>query len=309
MTVVITGGNAGLGLEAARSVLRTNPAVNVLLACRDLQKARTAAATLDPVRVAFVHCDLASLASVREAAEEIAARTGADLTPLKAVVCNAGLQGPGPLRRSVDGYELTWAVNHLAHVALVRRLLPCIQAPGRIVFVASGTHDPEERTGMPAPKLETAYLMALAPAHASSPLVWGATRYTTSKLCNVLAAYELDRRLKREGPKGLTVNAFDPGFMSATGLIREAPAPLRLALRTAGPVLAALTPRVSTPRRSGAMLARLAVDPSFEGVSGRYFTPAGEKRSSAESYDEIKAARLWDDSVTLIEGRPLAAAA
>ncbi|NLP98380.1 alanine-phosphoribitol ligase, partial [Mycobacterium tuberculosis] len=123
-------------------------------------------------------------------------------------------------------------------------------------------------------------------------------RYTTSKLCNVLFTYELDRRLDH-GEQGVMVNAFDPGLMPGSGLARDYPPILRLAYRLLSPMLRVL-PFVHSTRVSGEHLAALAVDPRFAGVTGQYFAGAKAIRSSAESYDRAKALDLWETSERLL---------
>jgi hypothetical protein len=115
----------------------------------------------------------------------------------------------------------------------------------------------------------------------------------------VLFAYELDRRLG-EGAKGVTVTAFDPGLMPGSGLARDYSPSQRFAWRFVGPVLR-LLPNVNSTRTSGSGLAALAVDPAFEGVTGRYYEGAKEIRSSADSYDAVMALDLWETSERLVQ--------
>src|SRR5271155_4116102 len=144
-TAVITGANTGLGFETAR-VLAARGA-QVVLACRDLGQAKEAAARIiggrpesagtPPVDVQAVRLDLASLASVHEAADEIGSAYG----PIDLLVNNAGVMMT-PFRRTADGFELQLGVNHLGHFALTALLLPrMLGVPGsRIVTVASNGH-------------------------------------------------------------------------------------------------------------------------------------------------------------------------
>ena len=97
----------------------------------------------------------------------------------------------------------------------------------------------------------------------------GRRRHTTSKLCNVLFAYELDRRLEH-GAKGITVTAFDPGLMPGSGLARDYSTIGKLFWRYVFPVLRALR-NVNSTRTSGRRLAALTVETSFNGETGRYF--------------------------------------
>jgi NAD(P)-dependent dehydrogenase (short-subunit alcohol dehydrogenase family) len=292
-TVIITGANAGLGLECARNLLARDDSWHVVLAVRNPELGSAAVAELGaPDRCSVIRCDLASLNSVRAFTEAIGT---AALPPLHAIVCNAGLQTV-ETKFTVDGVEMTFGVNHLGHFALVTGLLDRLVTPARIVVVASGTHDPAKFTGMPDPNYTSADELAHPAADAPAE---GRRRYTTSKLCNVLFAYELDRRLG-EGAKGVTVTAFDPGLMPASGLARDYSPALRLVWRIIGPVLR-LLPNVNSTRTSGSRLAALAVDPAFEGVTGRYYEGAKDIRSSDDSYDVVKALDLWETSERLAQ--------
>jgi NAD(P)-dependent dehydrogenase (short-subunit alcohol dehydrogenase family) len=291
-TVVITGSNAGLGLDCARSILARDESWHIVFAVRNLDLGAAAIAELNaPERCSVIAVDLASLASVRGF---VAAYATTDLPPLHAIVCNAGLQTVDT-KFTVDGIEMTFGVNHLGHFALVDGMLEQLEVPARIVVVASGTHDPAKFTGMPKPSYTSAEELAHPGADAPAD---GRRRYTTSKLCNVLFAYELDRRLG-EGANGITVTAFDPGLMPASGLARDYSPVQRLVWGVIGPMLRVL-PNVNSTGTSGGRLAALAVDPAFDGVTGRYYEGAREIRSSADSYDAAKAADLWQTSERLV---------
>jgi NAD(P)-dependent dehydrogenase (short-subunit alcohol dehydrogenase family) len=293
-TAVITGANTGLGLECARSLLASDEAWHVVLAVRDPDRGASAIAELAaPQRCTVLPLDLASLRSVREFGGRL---RDAGLPPLRAVVCNAGLQAVDGTKLTDDGVEMTFGVNHLGHFALVRGLLDQLEAPARVVIVSSGTHDPKKFTGMPHPQYTSAEELAHPPVGASED---GRRRYTTSKLCNLLFAYELDRRLG-QGANGVTVTAFDPGLMPGSGLARDYSPLGKFAWRYVFPVLRVL-PNVNSTRASGKRLAALACDPEFEGVTGTYFEGAKQIRSSADSYDQRLATDLWDTSESLAD--------
>ena len=292
-TVIVTGANSGLGLECARNLLAHDDSWHVVLAVRNPALGAAAVTELSaPQRCSVVPCDLASLGSVRDFVSSFAA---ADLPPLHAIACNAGLQTVDT-KFTADGVEMTFGVNHLGHFALVTGLLDRLVVPARIVIVASGTHDPAKLTGMPNPDYTSAEQLAHPAADAPAD---GRRRYTTSKLCNVLFAYELNRRLG-EGAQGITVTAFDPGLMPASGLARDYPPVQKVVWRIVGPVLR-LLPNVNSTRASGRRLAALATDPAFDGVTGRYYEGTKEIRSSDESYDPVKAADLWQTSERLAQ--------
>ena len=319
-TVIVTGGNAGLGYECARAIAASDGGWRVILAVRSLEKGERAAMRISEetgnpsVEVAAL--DLSSLNSVRSFAQKLASRE--DLPPLRAVVCNAGLQVVSGTSYTKDGFETTFGVNHLGHFLLVHLLLKQLTVPARIVFVSSGTHDPGRRTGMPAPLYRGAEALAHPEEHpdpaekGESPGKVGRVRYTTSKLCNVMYAYELDRRLRRKGQSTaeapITVNAFDPGAVPGTGLARDH-APLARFVWNEGvallvPVLKRLGVPFGTAETSGRALSRMVMDPALEGASGKYFEIGREARSSEESYDRKLAEELWDASVELVRLRP-----
>jgi light-dependent protochlorophyllide reductase len=293
-TAIITGASAGLGLECARALLTSDPSWHVVLAVRDVARGVQAVERIGyPGRCTVLEMDLASLRSVHTFAEDFSRRA---LPPLHAIVCNAGVQVVSGTERTVDGVEMTFGVNHLGHFALVKGLLDDLAHPARIVVVSSGTHDPAKFTGMPTPSYTTAEQLAHPDESGSAD---GRRRYTTSKLCNMLYTYELDRRLG-EGSGGVTVNAFDPGLMPGSGLARDYSAIGRWVWRYAFPLLRVL-PNVNSSRTSGARLAALVSDPGFDDVTGAYFEGKRRIRSSVDSYGPEKALDLWETSEQLLE--------
>lgn len=293
---VITGANSGLGLECARALLASDETWHVVLAVRD--PARGAAAVADlaaPQRCTVLSLDLASLRSARSFSGRL---RDAGLPPLHAVVCNAGLQVPDGTRLTEDGVEMTFGVNHLGHFALMQGLVAQLARPARVVVVSSGTHDPKKITGMPHPDYSSAEALARPPADANEAPD-GRRRYTTSKLCNLLFAYELDRKLG-QGADGITVTSFDPGLMPGSGLARDYSSLQKFAWRYVFPALRVL-PNVNSARVSGNRLAALAHDPAFDGVSGTYYEGTKAIRSSVESYDQNKARDLWETSERLVD--------
>jgi NAD(P)-dependent dehydrogenase (short-subunit alcohol dehydrogenase family) len=188
---------------------------------------------------------------------------------------------------------MTFGVNHLGHFALIQGLLDELTRPARILVVSSGTHDPSKHTGMPDPRYTSAADLAHPPAEQSADD--GRRRYTTSKLCNMLFAYELDRRLAG----GVTVNAYDPGLMPGSGLARDYPPMQRLAWRYLLPALRVLS-GVRSTRTSGRYLAALVHDSRYDGVTGQYFAGPRPIKSSADSYDRDKALDLWQTSERLL---------
>jgi light-dependent protochlorophyllide reductase len=292
-TAIVTGANSGLGLACVGALLQRDPAWYVVLAVRDADRGHAAIQRLgQPTRCTAIALDLASLASVRSFTAEHRERA---LPPTRALICNAGVQVISDTRLTSDGFEVTFGVNHLGHFALVQGVLEQLAAPARVVVVSSDTHDSDKHTGMPAPRYDSAETLA-HPAAGQVPA--GRERYTTSKLCNVLFAYELDRRLGH-GQQGVTVNAFNPGLMPGSGLARDYGPVERFAWRFLMPAMRIL-PGVRSTRQSGRHLAALVSDPGYENVTGSYFDGLKAVSSSADSYDRAKALDLWQTSERLI---------
>lgn len=310
-TVVITGGNSGLGYRCAQTIAASGQNWHVVIASRD--RAKTASAVEQLKRetgyrgIDAFHLDLASLSSTRAFAQELAA---SNLPPLHAIVCNAGLTPGQNVTYTQDGFEAAFGVNHLGHFLLVNLLLHSLATPARILFITSGTHDPATFDGrISPPQYENARKLAW-PEKDGGHAMSGVRRYTTSKLCNLFCTYELDRRLRAEGfnteEHPITVNAYDPGATPGTGLIREQP---RLFQRywTSGAnrwLLSLIGGETSTVEVSGDMMARLILDPAFEHTTGKYFHILHETASSKESYDLVEAKELWESSVELVKLTP-----
>jgi NAD(P)-dependent dehydrogenase (short-subunit alcohol dehydrogenase family) len=314
-TILVTGGNSGIGYECVRRLAREGRPI--IIASRDRAASAAAVARIKgenpSAAVTEMGLDLGSLAAVRAFAAEIAARD----VPLHAIVCNAGLQTSGTtVIRTPDGYERTFAVNHLGHFLLVNLLLRRLvaNAPARVMVVASGVHDPKMRTGMPHP--DVGHLDVLASdGVAKKDGFEGRRAYVNSKLCNLWFTYELVRRIAAAGlvsrERPLSVNAFDPGLVPGSGLAREYPQALRWiwlrVLPAVARVATRITPTINTADKAGEALARLVVDPSLERISAKYFPSHarwGEAPSSEASYDQVRAAALWDASVRLTHLTP-----
>jgi light-dependent protochlorophyllide reductase len=313
-TVIVTGANTGLGFECARALAETHQ-WHVVVACRSAEKGRAAAERLfaqtHHAEIEPMMLDLASLESVRNFARDYAAERKA---PLRALVCNAATQIVTGRTYTKDGFETTFAVNHLGHFLLVNLMLPEMTPPARIVVVSSGTHDPKQATGMPSPVYKFARLLA-RPDEDPKPLddqqgTAGRRAYTTSKLCNVLFTYELERRLRTDtrtaGTNGqsITVNAFDPGLMPGTGLARDYGRVARFAWRFVLPVLRPFVPNVNSVARSGRSLADMVTEPRFERISGKYFQGTRDVPSSKDSYDPAMASDLWESSAAMVKLTP-----
>ncbi len=283
-TALITGATSGLGRATAEVIART-PGWRVLLAVRDIERGRDLA-QLWGEHVDVVHLDLASLASVRTAADVITAQH----PPLSALVLNAGLQLPRTTHASADGYELTFAVNHLGHFALAALLRPHLAPGARVAVVSSGTHwGTLAKSGpFPAPRWEEPRELA-RPRPGS-----GQRAYATSKLANVYFTYEAARRWPE-----IAVNAFDPGLMPATGLARAYPAAVRAWYRAVTPLMERL-PFAQSPTAAAGQLAALTTESAWHETTGKYIELGRDAPSSPASYDTDRCRELWQASEELV---------
>lgn len=311
-TVFITGGHSGIGLECSRQLAARG--VHIILAGRSPEKMQSVAdelRALADITVTTVELDTSSLASVRSAAATCAAMAErGEIEPLNAVLSNAGGRFDGAIKHSPEGFELTFATNCLGPFLLTELLLPLMSAHGRIVFTASGTHDPDTTDGKMAGKAvePDAVTLATIGSNGSESLSAG-KRYSTSKLCTVMYAYELGRRLERAGSSVSSI-AYDPGSVPGTGFLRDMPRLVQWLATTSlfRWVLKRVGATTSTIAFSGAALADLAVDPRYTSASGTYFQAQegelSQVRSSTTSYDQQRAQKLWNDSKLLVSLLP-----
>jgi NAD(P)-dependent dehydrogenase (short-subunit alcohol dehydrogenase family) len=264
--VVLTGGTGGIGLAAARQLAALG--ADLTIVGRAAERARQAAASIArPVEVLIA--DLASQHEVRRLAAEILSR----YPRVDVLINNAGAMF-GTRQVSVDGIELTWAVNHLAPFLLTNLLLETLMAsaPARVINTTSAAH---YRSGIPFDDLQA--------ERSYAPMGWG--RYGETKLANVLFTRELARRL--EGT-GVTANCVHPGLVGSGfnhnngWLTRMGMQALRLVARS--------------PEKGAETLVWLADSAEVSGTSGGYFVDRREVRPSAAARDADAARRLWEVS-------------
>lgn len=271
-TCVVTGATSGIGKETAVALATLGASVVAL--ARDPGRGEAARAEIlrraPGASVDVLTADLSSLADVRRLAADIAQR----YDRIDVLVNNAGVISTGRTR-TVDGYETTFATNHLAPFLLTTTLRGVLErsAPARVVTVSSAAHT-SVRT-LPWDDLATGAAQA----------------YPVSKLCNILFTTELARRLSGTG---VTANCLHPGFIR-TALGRDvtgvAGAVLRVAL--------AFVPGPATGARTSVYLASSL---EVADVTGGYFVKCRPARPSALAADADAAARLWALSEELTAG-------
>jgi len=280
-TILVTGGNSGIGYEAARQFARKG--AHVVLACRDVQKGHTArdAITADHphASVEVMALDLASLASVRACAEAYRTRH----QTLDVLCNNAGVMAL-PYRKTADGFEMQFGTNHLGHFALTGLLLDLVlrTAAARVVTVSSGAH----RMGkmrFEDLQWERGYRKWVA--------------YGQSKLANLLFAYELQRRLDGAQASVISV-ACHPGY-AATNLQFAGP---RMAGSSVLEMLARFGNQLVAQNAAMGALPTLYAATAPEVRGGDYIGPNGfgelrgyptKVQSNTRSHDREVAKKLW----------------
>ena len=273
-TVVVTGATSGIGEVAARELAAKG--ARVVVVGRSPEKCEATGAMIrretGSQAVETVVADLSSQASVRRLAEELKARC----PKLDVLVNNAGAI-INPRKTTVDGIEMTWALNHLAYFLLTDLLLDTLKAagPARIVSVSSEAHRMVSKVDFDDPQGSKKYG------------AWHA--YGQSKLANVLFTRELARRL--EG-SGVTANCLHPGLVRTNFTTGEGF--LYWAMRRIASVFAI------SPEEGAKTTIHLASSPEVEGVSGQYFAKSQQATASAAGRDDAAARRLWELSEQMV---------
>lgn len=300
-SVMVTGANTGLGFECAKHIAAAGAEWQVILACRNLDKAKAAAvqiveATGNP-EVRCLQLDLSSMKSVREF---VAAFHAGNFAPLHGIVCNAGMSRIDEPLRTQDGIEITFGINYLGHFLLVNSLLADLQPPARILLVSSELHRNDGKMKSFLPRYTSAAALAHPPTEEEQVPDIASRRYATSKLCLLLYAHQLVARLAANGRNDITVNAFNPGLMPDTGLGGLNKHPIRrFFLKHILPIFA--RGAVDRPAHSGAILADLMTAAKYQGLSNAYFDRERQIQPSAQSMDPQLQRDLWQTSLTLTE--------
>jgi protochlorophyllide reductase len=323
-TILITGCNSGIGLEAVRILARQGN--TIVMACKTLTKAQEAAdrikAETRDARLIPAECDLASLDSIRNFGRNLQLllkNNNNDSNGNLDVVCyNAGvaLNTDDPqIQRTKEGFELTVGINHLGHFYLHNLLLPKIHPDnGRIVITASAVHDPDSPGGAQGKKATLGNLDGFIRDGKKFEMVDGQPyngdkAYKDSKLCNIFFCRELQRRLSALGAtNSITVNSFSPGLITSTGLFRYQ-SPFFSSLFG---VLATNVLKVAeSPEWGGAALAYMT---SVNTRGAYYNSPPGSSKYgqdafgrefsvdsvSKEAQDDDKGKKLWELSEKLV---------
>ena len=313
LNICITGTNSGIGKSAA--TMLTSKGHTVYHACRTAAGAE-AAVKSSGGGVPMV-CDLSDLASVRAFAQEMAGKE------LDVLCLNSGVspsRKAEDAKRTKDGFEETIGINHLGHFLLAQLMQPQLASAsggGRLVVTASGVHDPESPGGLVQGDARTGATLGDLSGLRSGAMIDGgdfngAKAYHDSKLCNVLFTREAHKRWG-SGGGGLSVQSFNPGLITDTGLFRAARADNAFGTAVFSFVATNLAGFSQPVEVGGERLAYMATASDEEVSSGSYFSaPSATSKASTradgfddapvskEAQDEALAAKLWEASMEAV---------
>jgi NAD(P)-dependent dehydrogenase (short-subunit alcohol dehydrogenase family) len=267
MTCLVTGGTSGIGRATVHALAAMG--ARTVLVGRDTEKGE---ATADEVRratgnnlVEVLVADLSSQAAIRALAD--AYRRGHDNLDVLVNCAGAFFR---ERRVTVDGLEMTFALNHLAYFLLTNLLLDSLRLSesARILNVTAPATTKINFDDLQGERRYRAF-----------------TAFGASKVANLMFTFELARRL--EGT-GITANAVHPGRVRSN-IMGQAPAPFRILTRLLS----------GSPARAGAAIAHLATAPEFAGKTGRFFREGKEIRAWAQGRDVALQRRLWEVSEDL----------
>ncbi len=265
-TVIITGATSGIGEVAA--IRLAQQGARIVFTARDQARANATLAKLKQANPGADHAahmaDLSTLAEMKRIGAELAREPQIDV-----LVNNAGALF-NKRQETVDGLEMTFAVNHMAYFVITNLLLPKLKAGARIVTTASNAHrgaklnfdDLQNRKG-----------------YGGFPV------YSKSKLCNIL----FNRELARRAPAGVTANSLHPGFV-ATRFGDQSGGIMQRIVRVAKPVGAI------SPEEGAKTIIYLAASPEAAGVTGEYFYQCKITAPTKEAQNDADAKRLWEIS-------------
>lgn len=276
-TVLITGGNTGIGLATAKALGALG--AEIIITSRDHSKGAAAKAEIEQTigrSIRLERLDLASFASIRAFASRIL-----ETTPrLDVLINNAGLILDKRVTTE-EGFEATFGINHIGHFLLTDLLLERLResTPARIVVLASDAHY-RAKSGLDFDDLMS-----------ERGSFRGFDVYAKSKLANVMFTRELAKRL--EG-SGVTVNAAHPGVVATEFAGKDDTRGI------IGIFFGLIRPFLRTPAKGAATSVYLASSKEVEGVSGKYFADSREKPPSRPARDDEACKRLWEISEALI---------
>lgn len=291
MTIVMTGATAGIGAEALKHFIKL-PDTNIYIGARGGKR-------IVPEGTSVFSLDLSSLKSVRLFADRVKQHLGN--TKIDVLILNAGVQATDNKKRSEEGFELTFATNHLAHYLLARLFVPNMATGGRVIITTSDAHDPAVIPFGP----KTLNIGQLAYPNEQSPK--GMAFYAATKLCNLLTAMALPTSFDENG--NVRIVAFNPGLTGDTSLMGRQSSFIKLLVSAIRPlfyIVSIFKPAffMGTAKRSGEALSELAlgkiIPPNGQIyaslVRGKLTFPSPSQLSKDNTLREL----LWKESAIMV---------
>jgi NAD(P)-dependent dehydrogenase (short-subunit alcohol dehydrogenase family) len=269
-TVVMTGGTAGFGAVAARRIFDT-PNTKLILGARG-----NGNSSIDTLPL-----DLAHLSQVRSFVQALTKKL--DGTKIDILIMNAGAQFGNTRHRTGDGFEPTFAINHLAHYLLLRLLTPSLAKSATIVITTSDVHDPKL---VPFGPRELDPEALAHPKDKDKGFMPGLRAYASSKLCDLLTARAFAASTDAQ-INGMRVIAYNPGLTPGTSLFRAWPWWAKLMMVMAS----RLRPGMNTLEQAGNAIADLGL--------GTIVPPSGRIYASL-----VKGKLTWPDASELAQSEP-----
>lgn len=291
----MTGGTSGLGAVASQELINV-PQVSFFMGNRNSQISGAV----------HIPLDLESLGNVRAFVSEVIGKIGTE--KIQVLICNAGTNHPDIDSRTVDGFETTFAVNHLAHFYIVRSLMPYLDTDAKIIMTTSGTHDPKENAMAAPPEHANAMWLAYPDQDKTldEKMTINAQRaYSSSKLCTILTIRYLAATAEAKQNNWQCL-AYDPGPTPGTGLLQRGTFFMRLAWQvfTIPFLRKQILPKSNSIQDSGLTLANLAL--------GKVSVPEGDLYAalragkitfpppSSLAQNDTLMEELWRDSEQLL---------
>ncbi len=275
-TVVITGGNAGIGKATAIELAKKG--AEIVITSRSEDKAKAAVTEIKSASendsIKYVLVDLSSQESVRKAAEELKVK----FPKIDVLINNAGCY-VSDLQLNVDGIEMQFATNHIGHFLLTNLILDNVKAAGnaRIINLSSIAHNSTRELNLDDINYEKEEYSG-----------WKA--YSRSKYCNILFTKELAKRLEKDG---ITVNAVHPGGVRTEIAEKNANWYTKLGWTI-------MKPFMITVEKGAATSIYLASSPDVSGKTGHYWVKSKQEWSNRPSQDEANWLALWNKSEELV---------
>ena len=325
LTIFITGGSSGIGYQAVIKLISLGH--NIILPCKNLLRANQVLTNI----FNQLSCDLAKKGNIYTPIMDLSDLNSIDLFcsdvkkqgfKIDVLILNAGLQytgSPTP-RRSIQGFELTFAVNHLSHFYLTQNLLPLINRSknSKIIVTSSEVHNPKSSGGRVGAKASLGKLSGLASGVGFEMIdgnKFNADKaYKDSKLCNILFAKELRNRLKKNCLP-ITVLAWAPGLVisrDSQGFFRYSRKYNQLGQILFSSLARDLLKITTSNEKAGMLLSELVCSGKYNNTDFNYYSNkiispgkfVFEKTNiSEEANQEGLSNRLWELSKSLIENK------